>query len=138
MTEPENMGAAAPGPRRKKILLIALGVAAVLIVALAATLIVRGGGHKVRYEIETSSGNANGILWSLGGPSQFDKKVPDSPGGTVSTPWSKTVTFKDENQLAALTTEVASGTATCRIFVDGKKVDEATHEGQATCQVRVS
>jgi len=91
----------------------------------------------VRYEIESSSGNANGILWSIDGH-LFDKKVPGAGESTVRTPWSTTVRFKAPNQLASLTTEVAEGTATCRILVDGKKVAEDTTDREATCQVRVS
>jgi hypothetical protein len=136
VTELESTVGEVHGRPRKKIVLIAVGMAMVAVVGLAVVLIVRGGGYEVRYEIETSSGNSNGILWSVD-TSHFDKKVPDSADGTIATPWSKVVRFKDENQLAALATEVRSGTATCRIFVDGKKVAEDTSDGEATCQTRV-
>ena len=127
------------GPRKNKTpLLIALAVVAVVAAGLAATLIVRrNDGHRVHYEIESSSGNANGILWSIDGR-VFDKRMPGAGESTVRTPWSTTVRFTTPGQLASLTTEVAQGSATCRILLDGKKVDERTGDGGATCQVRVS
>lgn len=124
---------------RKKTLLIVLSAVAVVVAAgVAATLVVGSGReHRVRYEIESSSGRADGILWSID-DHLFDKKMPAAGESTVRTPWSTTVRFTTPGQLAQLTTEVADGTATCRIFLDGRKVAEKTSGKEATCRVRVS
>ena len=124
-------------PRKKKIVL-AVAAVAVAVAGLAATLIaLRNDDHQIRYEIESSSGTANGILWSIDGQ-VFDKKMPRAGESTVRTPWSTTVRFTTSGQLAQLTTEVAKGSATCRIFLDGRKVEERTGDRAATCHARIS
>lgn len=124
---------------KKKTLLIVLSTVAVVAAAGVAATLIAGSDrqHRVRYEIESSSGNANGILWSIDNR-LFDKKMPAAGESTVRTPWSTTVRFTTPDQLAQLTTEVADGTATCRIFLDGKKVDERTSDKEATCNARFS
>jgi hypothetical protein len=124
---------------QKTTLLIVLSTVAVVAAAGVAATLIAGSGreHQVRYEIESSSGNANGILWSIDNR-LFDKKMPAAGESTVRTPWSATVRFTRPDQLAQLTTEVADGTATCRIFLDGKKADEKTSGREATCHARFS
>ena len=48
--------------------------------------------------------------------------VPGPGESTVHTPWSTTVRLTASDQFASVTTEVPEGTATCRIFLDGKNV----------------
>jgi len=123
-------------PRKKKP--IALALAALAVAGLAATeIVLRHDEHRIRYEIESSSGTANGILWSVDGQ-LFDKKMPGPGESTVRTPWSTTIQFTTSGQLAQLTTEVAKGGATCRIFLNDKKIDERTGDRAATCRARVS
>lgn len=105
--------------------------------AVTATVLLRGGGYEVRYEVDTSSRTTRMITWTTG-TGDFGTFRPETPGDLVKTPWSTTVTFEDINTRASVATDTPTGTATCRIFVDGKKVAESTMTAGAICDAVLS
>lgn len=105
---------------------------------MAAVVLVVGSGQKIRYEIETDDGTAGQISWATDNSGVEREPASTGQGGTsgakVSTPWQKTVTFKAEDQQAAVAVDGASGTATCRIYLNGRKVSEASGLQSVLCQ----
>lgn len=108
-------------------------VAGVLVVALAVTLLLVGGGHKVRYEVETSTGEARIIAWDT---SDGDlAKIPtESPDQRAATPWSTTETFKGSGTRVSVVVAAEVGSARCRLYVDGKLVSEYEGNLEALCE----
>lgn len=133
--------AAAPSRTRIK-LLVALLVAMALLAAAMVTAIVllRGGGHEVRYEVETGQRSARLIVWTNGANEQTAVKG-DSPDDPVDTPWSTTTVFEKVSAEQLASVSVAgdpADTATCRIFVDDQRVAESTKPGLAECAVTLA
>jgi hypothetical protein len=97
-----------------------------------------GRGHEVSYGIETTNGTTPVVTYTYteGG---LAAHRPDTMGATASTPWSTTVTFEEPASLISVATDSGgpTGTGTCRIFVDGDEVAEASGIGGAVCEAVV-
>lgn len=136
MTDPAiPVEIAPPRPRRKKGPLLIATLVVLLVVAMAAVVLVLGSGQKIRYEIETDDGTAGQISWAVDNSGVEREPASNGAGGSkVSTPWQKTVEFNAENQQAAVAVDGATGTATCRIYLNGRIVSEASGLEGVLCQ----
>ncbi|BAL89703.1 hypothetical protein AMIS_44830 [Actinoplanes missouriensis 431] len=119
---------------------IALGVVAAIVLAgiVATVVALRGGGTEVRYEVETSSGSAVMITYTTA-DGEIGMHRAETAEGTVSTPWSATVTFEEPASLVSVTTDTGDPTATgtCRIFVDDTKIADSSDTAGAMCEAQV-
>ncbi|MFI1995286.1 hypothetical protein [Actinoplanes sp. NPDC020271] len=122
-------------PSRLRIYLIAFSVAFVVALVTAGFAIWRfNGDQEVRYEVESKNNMATMITWAVDSGEGL-AKAPTSLGETVSIPWSTTVTFKNRGKRLSLAVDLAgSGDATCRIFVDDKKIAESTNAAGVLCE----
>ncbi|MEU4235991.1 MmpS family transport accessory protein [Actinoplanes sp. NPDC026619] len=116
-------------PSRTTLVAILAVVAAVLL-ATVAGILVAGGGKSVRYEVETSGSSALRITYVADG--NQSQLVPQADSS-----WSETVEFTGANQWAAVGADFPNGTATCRIFLNGKKLAESAGRGGALCETTI-
>lgn len=88
-------------------------------------------GRQIRFEVTASSGKASMINWST---------VEDSAiVNDAKTPWMKTVTLEDKYGLIGVNATASDGkTIACKLYVDGKLVDEGESDGSVNCSDTVS
>lgn len=108
------------------VLVAAVAAAAVIIVNTVA------GGNEIRFEVETRSGTAVRISWDVG--VEHRANYPGTPGETITTPWSSTVSVGELDQLTSLKAMSAdTDEVTCRIVVNGEVVAEAAQQRAVGC-----
>lgn len=122
-------------PRRKKRIVLVAAAVAVVLIGFAVTLALVGRGHKVRYEVETSSGTARMIAWDNGDGDLV--KTPESLDDQATTPWSITETFEESGVRVGVAADIETGTAICRLYIDGRLVDQSQGTVGALCEATI-
>ena len=84
-------------------------------------------GHKILFEVTSPSGAATATLvnWSTLEDSAADHDQ--------ALPWSKEVLLETRSGLVGVTASVAGGRVACKLYVDGKLVDEGESDGVVNC-----
>jgi hypothetical protein len=120
-------------------LLIGLVVGAgVLLCGGTVTVLALAGqptGHTIRFEVTTAGGTASLINWSTLEDAAVEQNVP----ATAAAPWVMEVNLEDQLGLVGVNASAADGkNVACKLFVDGKLVDEASGDGSVNCSDTVS
>lgn len=140
----------APPPARKlstgAIVAIVVGAVVVLVCAICGIVALANGvlmgnqagnnqtatatqtqaGHTIRFEVtSTAATTATLINWSTVEDSALLKNE--------KLPWSKEVVLEDKFGLVGVNASVASGKVACKLYVDGKLVDEGESDSVVNC-----
>lgn len=125
-----------PGPGRKSRtgLIVAIAVATGLLVAAVVVLLAMLGSnppavHAIRFEVTSSSGQVTLINWST----LEDSAIVND----AASPWTHQVDLKSRTGLVGVNASAASGTVACKLWVDGKLVDEGESAGAVHCGTTV-
>lgn len=86
-------------------------------------------GHTIKFEVVAESGTATMVNWST----LEDHALLNN----VQTPWTKEARLEDKYGLVGVNA-TADGRITCKLWVDGKLVDEGESDGSVNCSDTVS
>lgn len=141
MTDIDRGQADAPATRRWRLgIWVAAALAVVVVAAVSLVVLLRDGGHTVRFEVTSRDGNVNQILWGTEDGIQVLRR--DQPGqSSLSTPWSQTLKLEKTTGKLVLNASVTLGATdevTCRLLMDGEVKAQRTAPAGAACDADIA